>query len=273
MGAHDPRLNSVHEINFRLQRTLHAWKHTDPAPLHVKPIPIPVIRRISVSATSDLADDTIRAATDIIIIAFFFLLRPGEYTDNNNDPFHLADMQLFIGDTRLPLLTAPASELCLARFASLTFTSQKNGVRGKVIGLTCSGNPSLCPFQAIIRCVLYLRSHTAPPTTPLARVFNTPNKVTASFLTSCICELVTALGPDLGFLPSKVLAHCLRAAGATTLLLAQVDPEVIRHIGHWCSDKMLRYLHVQAYPLMRDFSRRMLSAGTYTLIPNHLVPQ
>jgi hypothetical protein len=166
MGAHDPRLNSAHEIDFHLQQTLCAWKHTDPEPLCVKPIPIPVIRRIAVSATLDLADNTFRAAVDMIIIAFFFLLCPGEYTDINNDPFHLADMQLFIGDTRLQLLTALASELCLARFASLMFTSQKNGVHGKMIGLTCSGDPSLCPVQAIIQCVLYLHLHMAPPQHP-----------------------------------------------------------------------------------------------------------
>ncbi len=88
--------------------------------------------------------------------------------DNNKDPFCLTDTQLFIGDTRLPLLTKPALELCMARFASLMFTSQKNGVRGKVFGLACSGNPYLCPVQAIIRRVLYLHSHIAPPTTPLA---------------------------------------------------------------------------------------------------------
>ena len=45
----------------------------------------------------------------MIILAFFFLLRPGEYTDNNGDtnkhPFLLEDIQLFIGDTRLNLLT------------------------------------------------------------------------------------------------------------------------------------------------------------------------
>jgi hypothetical protein len=75
-----------------------------------------------------VVDNTFQSAADMIIIAFFFLFRPGEYMDNNKDPFRLTDMQLFIGDTRLPLLTTPASEHCLARFASLTFTSQKNGV-------------------------------------------------------------------------------------------------------------------------------------------------
>jgi hypothetical protein len=273
MGAKDPRLNLAFQIDFRIQRVLRTWKHTDPAPMQVKPIPITVIRWIAVSATADVVDNTFRAAADMFVISFFFLLRPGEYTDNKKDPFRLADTQLFIGKRRLPILTTPAAELCQARFASLTFTSQKNGVCGEVIGLACSGDPYLCPVQAIIRRVLYLQSHSAPPSTPLASVFNTPDKVTATFLTVRICEAVTSLGPDLGFLPSEVSARCLRAAGATALLLAQVDPDVIRLIGRWRSDKMLCYLHVQAYPLMRDYSRRMLSAGAYTLIPNHLVPQ
>ena len=121
--------------------------------------------------------------------------------------------------------------------------------------------------------MLYLRAHSAPPTTPLARVYHTPVKVNASYLTARIREAVVACGPDLGFLPTDVSARCLRAAGATALLLARVDPEVIRLIGRWRSDEMLRYLHVQAYPLMRDYSQRMLYAGSYTLIPNNLVPQ
>jgi hypothetical protein len=105
---------------------LRAWKQTNPAPMRVKPIPITVIRRIAVSAsTADVVDDTFRAAADMIVITFFFLLHPGEYTNNKKDPFRLANTQLFISKRRLPILTAPAAELCQARFASLTFTSQK----------------------------------------------------------------------------------------------------------------------------------------------------
>ena len=69
----------------------------------------------------------------MITLAFFFLLRPGEYTDNDKTPFRLADVQLYIGDTRLHLTTSPPEQLHQARFASLTFTVQKNGVRGEVI--------------------------------------------------------------------------------------------------------------------------------------------
>ena len=81
------------------------------------------------------------------------------------------------------------------------------------------------------------------------------------------------MGPDLGFLPQDISARCLQAAGATALLLARVDPDIIRLIGRWRSDEMLRYLHVQAQPLMKTYAQQMLHAGTYALIPNHTVPQ
>ena len=146
VGADDPRLNSAHKIDFRLQRTLKAWKSTDPAPDRVKPIPITVIRRIATLAQTTHASDTAFCATaDMIVIAFFFLLRPGKYTDNPNNTFRLADVQLFIGDTRIDLTTAPIEQVQQAHFASLTFTNQKNGVRGEVIGLAHSGDPNLCP--------------------------------------------------------------------------------------------------------------------------------
>jgi len=35
---------------------------------------------------------------------------------------------------------------------------------------------------------------------------------------------------------------------------------------------MLRYLHVQAAPLMADYARRMFESSTYTLIPGQTVP-
>jgi hypothetical protein len=274
VGADDPRHNSAHKIDFRLQRTLKAWKSTDPAPDRVKPVPITVIRRIATLAQTTQASDAVFCATaDMIIIAFFFLLRPGEYTDNPNNPFRFADVQLFIGDTRINNTTAPIEQIQQARFASLTFTNQKNGVRGEVIGLARSGDPYLCPVLSIIRRVLYLRQHSAPSDTPLARVVGASSTVSAAAITTCLRDSVAYLGPQLGFLPSDISARCLRAAGATALLLANVDPDVIRLIGRWRSDEMLRYLHVQAYPLMKHYAQKMLTAGMYTLIPNHLVPQ
>jgi len=80
---------------------------------------------------------------------------------------------------------------------------------------------------------------------------------------------VGLLGPTYGFLPTDISARSLRAAGAMALLCAHVDSDRIRLLGRWRSDEMLRYLHVQAEPVMRHFSSHMLAGGDYTLLPNH----
>ena len=211
----------------------------------------------------------------VCIIAFFYLLRPGEYTDSPSEstPFTFADVQLFVGPLRLDLTTSTDAQLLAASAASLTFTTQKNGVANEVIKLGRSGDPFLCPTLAVARRILHLRAAGAPAHAPLARVF-TPTgvqRVTPTLITKTLRDAVTFLGVDLGFLPCEVSARSLRAAGATALLVANVDPDVIRLLGRWRSDEMLRYLHLTAEPVMHDFARQMLRAE-YTLVPHQLVP-
>jgi hypothetical protein len=64
----------------------------------------------------------------------------------------------------------------------------------------------------------------------------------------------------------------MRAAGATALLCAQVNTDIIQLIGRWRSYEMLRYLHVQAEPVMRHFAQQMLNHGSFTMHPGHDVP-
>jgi hypothetical protein len=65
----------------------------------------------------------------------------------------------------------------------------------------------------------------------------------------------------------------LRAADATALLCAHVYTDITCLVGRWRSDEMLRYLHVQAEPIMRGFSAaHMLHHGSFVLLPNNDVP-
>jgi len=56
------------------------------------------------------------------------------------------------------------------------------------------------------------------------------------------------------------------------LLCANVDSDMIRLLGRWQSDVMLRYLHLQAEPVMRQFAQRMLQGGNYVLQPGNNIP-
>lgn len=215
---------------------------------------------------------------DMACIAFFFLLRPGEYTGTTGDnaPFRLRDVQLFIGLRRLSLMTAPLADLQAATHTSLTFTDQKNGVRGEVVNHSRSGSPLTCPVLAIIRRIVHLREHHAPLDMPLASYYSDINNrryaVSAKNITDTLRASVHALGPHLGFLPGDISARSLRAGGATALLCADVDDQKIRMLGRWQSDAMMRYLHLQAQPVMRHFARLMLDGGNYVVEPGQYVP-
>jgi len=275
LGYPDPRLNSLSKVDYRLNRMLASFKKQDPPPNRVKPVPIQVLRHIATRACT-WEDPVDLATADMIILAFFFLLRPGEYTANRSDtsPFRFQDVQLFIGPTRLDLNTATPELIRQATFATPTFTTQKNGVCNEVIGHARSGDLYLCPVHALIRRVLHLRAHNAARETPLATAYHheSPVAILPAHITQTLRQAVLLLGPSLGFLPSDVSARCLRAAGATALLCANVDSCHIELLGRWHSDQMLRYLHLQAQPLMRQFSQKMLHGGQFSLIPNHLVP-
>ena len=83
----------------------------------------------------------------MIIIAFFFLLLPGEYTGTKSDrlPFRLSDVTFSVGRTVFDTSTANDNDLAAATFVILTFSTQKNGVRGENIGHGDTGDPPLMP--------------------------------------------------------------------------------------------------------------------------------
>ena len=133
-----------------------AWKKEDPPVNRVKPIPISVIRRTDyITHHLHASTKLLQATADNIIIAFFFFLQPGEYiyATSKNTPFKLVDVQLAICDRRPPLDSAYNAKLNQARTASLTFTTQKNGVKNEVIRHFLSINPYICAVKAIKRRV------------------------------------------------------------------------------------------------------------------------
>jgi hypothetical protein len=274
VGAPDPRFTAQGDLDFRLRRMFQGYAKADDPPTRVKPVPVPILQHVMAQAI--LAHDPVNLAlADMICLAFFFLLRPGEYTGtvSETQPFHLADVRFTLGHLPLSTATATPDQLLTATFVTLEFTTQKNSVRGEVIGLGRSGDPHFCPVRAAARRVLHLRTHGAAPTQPLASYFDPQTlrlrRITPAVLTDLLRTSVAILGPIYGFVPSDISARSLRAAGAMALLCAKVDTDRIRLLGRWRSDEMFRYLHVQAEPIMRNFSSQMLAGGDYTLLPNH----
>jgi hypothetical protein len=152
LGALDPRKDGHGGIYFRIQRQLQAYKKDDAPPKRFKPIPILIIIYILAQANGNQRKEPEVAIADMITIAFFFLLRPGEFTGTTSDdtPFRLQDVGLYIGPRRLDLTRAFDAELDSASSVSYTFTTQKNGVKDEKVFQGPSGNGLCCPVKASI---------------------------------------------------------------------------------------------------------------------------
>ena len=173
LGAWDIRKDATGAIDFRLQRMLKAYKRQDLPPTRVKPLPITIVLFLLQRAYGRDRYEDRMAIADMICVAFFFLLRPGEYTGTTTDnaAFQLADIALYVNDRQLDIMTAAYGDIENATSVGLIFTTQKNGVRNEKIMHGTSGHPLCCPVQAIIRRILHPRRHKAKNTTQLASYY------------------------------------------------------------------------------------------------------
>ena len=180
------RAACILEENFRIQRQLRSYRKEDPPPLRVKPIPIQVIHTVLNHAFGTQGLPSSQAIADMIVIAFFYLLRPGEYTGTTSDntPFRMQDVQLFIGQRRLDLLLASDADLIAATSATLTFTTQKNGVRLKWFSMAAVAVSSaalslqLCAERCACVRIMHHLPHLLPPPGPTIK--NAPLRPTIS---------------------------------------------------------------------------------------------
>ena len=163
MGAPDPRLNAHCDVDFCLTSLYQLWHKDDAPPQRVKPLPLPVIAQVWALAQLEATPVAI-AAAEILVISYYFLLRPGEYVGVPRLCgllFRIQDVQLWIGSRALALLTCPDADILASTFVTLTFTTQKNGVRNETIGHGRSGHSHLCPVHCVASRLLGLRRNFA----------------------------------------------------------------------------------------------------------------
>ena len=127
-------------------------------------------------------------------------------------------------------------------------------------------------MAAIRRHVTHLRQHRATPDTHLAAVFNGTawSTVRRAKITAALRDATTLMRPQVGFTPEDISARSMWAGSAMDLLMSRVDTEMIRLVGRWRSDIMLRYFHTTAQTFTEGLASRMVQHGDYVLItPAH----
>jgi hypothetical protein len=202
------------------------------------------------------------ATADLLTIAFFFLLRPGEYAMTSSRSktrtvqFRRQDVRFFKDGTVLPHST-PLADLKTADGVRLYIDNQKNGQRGSTMYHSALNEP-FCPVQALAARVNYLYS-IAPEddSLPISYVGNT-HHITTAHITLAVRESVVLGGLlNSGYSPSRVSAHSLRASGAMALRLNNVGEDLIKKLGRWSSSTWLTYIHSQISSLSAGLSEKM----------------
>ena len=98
VGTPDPRVTAHGALGFRLQTLLRSWQRADPPPTRVKPLPLVVLRRAHQHALATAPAHRSHATGDCLLMAYFFLLRPGEYSGtprtSADDLFRIQDVGL-----------------------------------------------------------------------------------------------------------------------------------------------------------------------------------
>ena len=105
----------------------------------------------------------------IIYVAMFSLNRLGEFsmTSGEPHPFRWCDIQLYMGQLQLDVFGEKASQLRAADWSGMTFTVQKSGLPGEIVGYACSGALHVCPVVGLAEFCSLLYKHGAPHDAPL----------------------------------------------------------------------------------------------------------
>ena len=262
-GYDDPRrAGAGSNLALPFTHILKSFRDKDPAPQPLVALPVHAID-LAAAARNDPGTTPREVATaHLIVIAFDFLLRVGEYTlppehrSTRTVQFRVCcDVRFWQGQTLLPL-TSDAAILAAASSVTLTIDNQKNGQRGDVIHQEAC-DADFCPVRSVAARVSAIMAQNMPLTTPLSYVqpgiHVQPNHVLCAVRRGARTAKLT----DSGYILSRIGAHSLRASGAMALWLSVHSPEAIMTLGRWCTQTFLTYIHAQITELTAGTSKKM----------------
>ena len=216
----------------RLQQMLDGMRKVDPPTTKELPVEVDVPEWLVQTALKSTATECDKAVADLTMIAFYYLLRVGEYTNKGRgqqdasttqtQQFKLKDIALF-GTNSLGKLyrispNAREFEIMNATCATMKLDNQKNGWKGVCINHEHNGDHVHCAVRALGRRFIHIRRNTADDTTPLSAYFEAGSQcfVTDQHIRDAVKLAATTLQyPTTRGTPiSLINTHSLRIGGA-----------------------------------------------------------
>ncbi|KAI2491432.1 hypothetical protein MHU86_23122 [Fragilaria crotonensis] len=176
-------------------------------------------------------------------MAFYFLLRVGEYTlppahvTTRTIQFRVSDTRFWQGQTLLPP-TSEAATLAAATSVTLVMDNQKNGHRGDTIHQEAC-DTDFCPVRSVAALVSAIMAQNMPVSTPLSFVQPGMHVQPGHILHAVRRGAQLAQLEASGYQLTRIGAHSLRASGAMALWLSGHGPEAIMKLGRWRTQTFL----------------------------------
>lgn len=243
-----------------------------------------LLGRIGTRTTANELDATIG---DLALIAFYYLLRVGEYTVKHSRnhtkqtiQFRYKDVTFFKKDAhgRLRQLhrMASTSDIMTADSATLKLDNQKNGWKGVCIHQQTNGEPILCPVRALGRRILHIRQFAFSPDTFLSTFVSSGGRfdVTDNDMRNSLKRAAELLNyPTYKGIPiDRIDTHSLQSGGANALSLSGYSDREIQKMGRWRSATFKEYIreelncfsHGMSKNMKRSFNFVNISGGVHT---------
>ena len=209
------------------------------------------------------------AVADLVLVAFFYLLRVGEYTVSSRPrvkrtiPLRKCDVRLW-KDGKILDHELAFTDLLLADSATISIAHTKNGTKGAVVHHDAIGG-LICPVAALARRISNL--HGMAPTCALSLVCHRGARATR-VSDRCITVAVrwgatSDFLLERGYTLDRVSSHSLRAGGAMAMKLSGASDSTIMRIGRWTSLTYLTYIHSQIGALSAGVAWKMSQEFTF----------
>ena len=256
---------------YRLKLQVESYRKEDPPSLPQLAVPVTLPHHLLAQVRrkrNPTKSPKQLAIADLINIAFYYLLRVGEYAFTTDPrkrrtcPFKVCHVTFRDQHGNLIPTDSPLSALLQAQEATLTITNQKNGVKGQTIHNECTGDQD-SPIKSLARRVHHILSHGGTAKSYIFDYYQSGKRryINQRDINKAVKDAAEAIGlTKLGYTRDDVSSHSLRAGGAMAMHLNGVSPEAIKKHGRWKSNTFLMYIHEQISAFTAGLSTKMSNA-------------
>lgn len=263
---------------FAIAETLSGFAKEDP-PIEKKlPVGIDVVEWLVKQGYAVGANIKDAVTGDWALIAFYYLLRIGEYTvkGKRNDTkqtvnFRMKDVTFFKKDEHGRLRQVARDDIdgiLKADAATLKLENQKNGWKGVCISQHSNGLGLFDPVEGLGRRYAHIRRFTHDEDTYLSAYFDEDgirHDLQDKDIRSALKTAAGALNyPTQRNIPiSKIDTHSLRIGGANALALAGYSKQQIQKMGRWRGETFLEYVREGMAEYTVGMSEKMAKAFSF----------